>query len=209
MGRPYLWGVVVPGACSAAACVPGQGIQQGGEGGAGGDLAAADQVGHLGERNPADVVGLEVVFWETDALGPVGEVDVVDRVGDSRCRLDAQQRGERAGAPAGLLLGFPGCGGSGILARVDLADGDLPAPGAGDEPVPPQQQDAPVPDGDAARAGRGADQPVLQVAAVGQLDIGEADVEPLVLVEGLLAVHGPAHTGQYSSPATWYAGEHR
>jgi hypothetical protein len=48
------------------------------------------------------------------------------------------------------------------------------------------------PDGDATGAGLSADQPVLQVAAVGQLDVGEPDVEPLVFVRWLLTVHGPA-----------------
>ena len=104
----------------------------------------------------------------------------------------------------------PGTQASGTqLAGVDLANGDLPAPGAGDEPVPPQQQDALIADSDAARAGRGADQPVIQVAAVRQFDVGEADVKPLVFVEVLLTVHGPPHAGQYSSPATWYAGGRR
>jgi hypothetical protein len=32
-------------------------------------------------------------------------------------------------------------------------------------------------------AGRGAERPVLEVAAVGQFDVGEADVEPLVFVQ--------------------------
>jgi hypothetical protein len=43
---------------------------------------------------------------------------------------------------------------------------------------------------------------VLQVAAVWQLDVCEADVEPLVFVQRLLAVHGPAHARQYPRPAS-------
>jgi hypothetical protein len=61
----------------------------------------------------------------------------------------------------GGRLGFAGGRVSGILAGVDLADGNPPATGVGDEPVPPQQQDPPVLDGDAVGAGRDADRPVL------------------------------------------------
>ena len=125
------------------------------------------------------MIGLEAVFRRPYAFGAVGEVDVVDGIGDAGRGLDAQQRGQGAGAPACFFLGFAGGGPGGILAGVDPADRDLPAPRAGDEAVPPQQKDLAVADGNAAGAWRGADQPVLQVAAVGQLDVGEADVEPL------------------------------
>src|SRR5712664_3983555 len=112
-------------------------VEQGGEGGSGGDLASADERGNVCQRYPADVVGLEVVFGRTDALGAVGEVNMMHRVGDARGGLDAQERDQGARPPAGLLLGLPGGGACGVFTGVDLANGDLPSPGVGDEAVPP------------------------------------------------------------------------
>src|ERR1017187_9345210 len=47
---------------------------------------------------------------------------------------------ERAGTPAGLLLYLPGGRLRRALAWFGTADRDLPAPGVGDEPVPPQER---------------------------------------------------------------------
>src|SRR6202034_4353665 len=115
----------------------------------------------------------EVVLWRPDPFGPVGEVDGVRGVRYAGAGLCAEQEPQRPRPPAGLFLGFPGCGRRGILAGLDLSDRDLPALRPGNEPVPPQQQRLAVTDDDAARAGRRPDQPVLEVPPVGQLDVSE------------------------------------
>lgn len=122
------------------------------------------------------MVGLEFVFGWPDVLGAVGEVAVVDGVGDAWRGLYAQQWAESAGPPAGFFLGFAGGGVGGTLAGLYLPDGDLPAPIVGDEPVSPQQQDEPALDGDAtgARTRRGG--PELTDPSRGGYDVDRVDL---------------------------------
>jgi hypothetical protein len=72
---------------------------------------------------------------------------------------------------------------------------DFPAPGVGDESVPPHEQDPLAHDDDAAGAeGGGADHAMVKVATVSQFDAG-GDVDPLVAVQLSLRVDPPArHT---------------
>src|SRR6202453_4036760 len=145
-------------------------VEQRSERRAGSNLAAPDQVRDSTYVNPFDAAGLEIVFRWPDAGRGLGTVDVVGRVRDPRCRLDPQQRPERAGTPAGFLLDLAGGTRCRVLARVGLADRDLPAPCAGDEPMPPQQQDPVGPAGsagdDCASSRRCPDQSVLEVAPI-------------------------------------------
>jgi hypothetical protein len=77
LGHPAL---EIDGDCHSPAFLPGQDVQQGGEGGPGRDLAVGDAVGNVGQGHPCDVIRLEIVFWRPDVLGVVGAVDVVHGV---------------------------------------------------------------------------------------------------------------------------------
>jgi predicted RNA polymerase sigma factor len=48
-----------------------------------------------------------------------------------------------------------------------------------------------------ASAGRGADEAVVQGAAIRKLDIGDADIQPLILVQRLLRPNLPLHGGTF------------
>src|SRR5580658_8029059 len=119
---------------------------------------------------------------------------LVPGVAETRRGVGGEQVPERAGPPACFFFELARCRFGGRLAFLDLADRDLPAPAAGDEAVPPDQQHPPVAiDGGNTSAGRGADEAVVQVAAIRKLDISDADIEPLILVQRLLRTNLPLH----------------
>jgi hypothetical protein len=113
---------------------------------------------------------------------------------DARGRLGVGQRLQARRPPAGLLLHFTGCSIGRGLSLVDPAHRHLPAPQTGDEPVPPDQQGAPliVNDDDASRRCH-PEQAMFQVPPIRQLDISQAQIEPLVGVQRTLRAHCPLH----------------
>src|ERR1022692_2608934 len=109
--------------------------------------------------------------------GVVCSVDVVLGGADAGCGLEGDQGPERSWPPSGFFFELACCGVGWRLVVLDLADRDLPAPGAGDEPVPPDEQDPLVIVGvDGAGAGWGADQAVCEVTSVGEFEGGESYV---------------------------------
>src|SRR6266566_1344845 len=115
-------------------------------------------------------------------------------VAEPGCGLSVDERSEPGRTPAGLLLTFTAGSVDGQFAVVDLADRNLPAPGIGDEAVPPHQQDAlSIIDHDAARTWRRADDAMLQMPTIRKLHVSDPDVEPLIVVQRLLGPDFPAH----------------
>ncbi len=134
------------------------------------DLASAYLVWDISQRHPFDAVRFEVIFRWPDALRPVRPVEMMHRIRKSRCGLYSQQRPQLAGTTAGLLFDFAGCAVCWVLARLNLAEGNFPAVRAGDEPVPPQQQNPLLLiDHDCTGSRRGPDHTVLKVStAIGK-----------------------------------------
>src|SRR6185312_17208684 len=99
-------------------------------------------------------------------------------------------RPQGAGPPARLLQRLARGRLGRRLALVDPAAGDLPAPGVGDEAMAPEEQDAAlrVVDDRRRRLGRQPQDVVLEARAGRKLDVDEAEVHVLALVERPLAV---------------------
>ena len=89
--------------------------------------------------------------------------------------------------------------------------GDLPAPGVGDEPVPPQQQHAPLGIAHEGAGGvrRRAQHVVLEALAARRLDVDEAQLHPVALVQRSFAVHRPPHGRSFAEPAGRQLGRQR
>ena len=124
----------------------------------------------------------------------VGPVEVVPGVGEPVGGLDGHQVVQGPGPPAGLLLHLAGGRGRDVLAVLDDARREFPAPAVGDEAVPPQQQHLVglVDDGGDGDRPQPYEE-VVQVPAVGQLDIGQIDAEPAVFIHSLFVQFRPLH----------------
>src|SRR5438309_5666523 len=75
---------------------------------------------------------------------------------------------------------------------------DFPSPGVGDEAVAPEQQDPALRVAHHHTRGRSrhAHDMVLEAFTARDLDIDEAQVDPIALVHGTLALNVPAHSGR-------------
>ncbi len=107
--------------------------------GCAGNLARGDQAADLGQRDPADRLGL-VRIRRPYLVRAAGQVQLVRAVGGPGQRLERQHVLDAAGPVPGLLLHLPRGRDRAVLAGIDVAAGQLPHPPVQDEPVPPDQQ---------------------------------------------------------------------
>src|SRR5581483_3360886 len=173
-----------------------------------GHLAALRDPAHVRDLHPLDPLGLAGVGRLADVGRAVGEVDVEALIGQPVGRLVGDEVAQRAGRPTGLLDRLAGGGLLGRLAGLDAAGGDLPAPGVGDEPVTPEQQQPAVGvvhDGPGGLVGHPHDV-VLESLPAGQLDVDEHEPHPFTVVDGPFPVHRPAHPQELTAPTGRHIG---
>jgi amidase len=178
------------------------------------DLPAGDEAADLGERHPADRLGL-VRVRRPGPFGPPGQVDLVRAVRGPRHRLECQHMLDRARPVAGFLQHLTGRSGRTVLAVLDVAAGQLPYPPVGDEAVPPDQQHPlrGVIQHHRHRAPRHPQHVLLEPEPVRQLDRGHAQPGVRVLGDLALREHRPLRAspslGHLPEATGWPAAAYR
>jgi len=159
------------------------------------DSAPVDEPGDVGQRDPLDPVGLGAIGRRAGVPGAVGAEQVVHRVHRPVGRLGGDKQAHRPGPPAGLLLDLAGRGLLGGLALLDPSHRHLPAPGAGDMPVPPDQQHlAGFPDD--RGAGHRAGHPhhvLLEPLPIGEFHVHKVEAHPGAFIDRPTSVDRPLH----------------
>src|SRR5436190_14595476 len=157
-------------------------------------LTAGNERPHFGDRHPLDALGFVGVDRFTDLLGALGQEQDEAFVGHATHRRRLAQVLQRSRPPSCLFQHLAGGARLGRLTRLESPGRDLPAPGVGDESVPPHEQQAParVVRDHSGRGQPASDRVVIEPAAVRELDVGQADRYPVAFVHGPFAVHRPA-----------------
>ena len=154
--------------------------------------ATADETRNVVERDPLDRCCFVEFGRVTDMVGLRRPLDVEGQIDGAVRRVPGKKRCGGSGLPAGLLETLT-CGSlRNGLTRVDPARRELPAPGVGDEPVPPDHQDAPLHDDERRRRlGGNAGHMVVEAIPRRRLDVDEAQRHPLGVIDRPFAVNGP------------------
>jgi phosphoglucosamine mutase len=156
-------------------------VKQGGDGGPACHLALSDERPHVGQRHPGHSVSFRFVGRLTYIGRPVRPEDGVPRGAQPRRRPDLEQGAKRPRTPPGLFLELTRRRHGRRLAVFNTADRDFPAPGVSNETVPPQQQHLLVAVGSHRASARfRVQQAMLTMLSIGQFDVRNSDIKPVI-----------------------------